>query len=142
MARRIDPRHGGFARTLRAEPTPPEQALWRALSARRLDGLKFRRQAVIEGVIVDFYCPEAKMVVELDGRTHDDPDRDARRDARLLALRGLQVVRFSNQQVGLDLDGVLRTILREARTPQTLPQPLPLSREGGSLAPPSEGEGS
>ncbi len=126
---------------MRAEPTPPEQALWRALSARRLDGLKFRRQAVIEGVIVDFYCPEARLVVELDGRTHDDPDRDARRDARLLALRGLQVVRFSNQQVGLDLEGVLQTILRAARGPQTLPQPLPLQGRGEAAPLPARREG-
>lgn len=119
---------------MRAEPTPPERALWRALSTRKLDGLKFRRQAVIEGVIVDFYCPQARLVVELDGRTHDDFDRDARRDTRLKALRGLRVLRFSNQQVGLDLDGVLQTILHEARAAQTLPQPLPASREGSSLA--------
>lgn len=130
MARRIDPRLGEFARAMRREPTPPERALWRAVSARKLDGLKFRRQAVIDGVIVDFHCPEAGLVVELDGNSHDDPALDARRDARLLATRGLRVLRFSNQQLGQDLDGVLRAILHAARCARTLPQPLPLQGRG------------
>ena len=153
MARRIDPRLGNFARQMRAEPTPPERALWQALSARKLDGLKFRRQAVIDGVIVDFYCPEAGLVVELDGNTHDDPARDAQRDARLLGLRGLHVLRIANQQVGLNLDGVLQTILHEARSARTLraveearsartlPQPLPFREGSGSPVPEREGLG-
>ena len=144
MARRIDPRLGNFARTMRQEPTPPEAALWKRLAAQQLDGLKFRRQSVLGAVIVDFYCPAAKLVVELDGNSHGDGSADAIRDAELARLRELKVLRFSNQQVGLDLDGVLRTILHEARArqePRTLPQPLPGSREGSLVAPLPEREG-
>ncbi len=133
MARRIDTRLGSFARTMRAEPTPPETVLWKRLSAHQLDGLKFRRQAVIGEAIVDFYCPSAKLVVEVDGDSHGDGSRDVARDAELGRSRGLKVLHFSNQQVGLDVDAVLRAILVEAearRAPRTLPQPLPASREG------------
>jgi very-short-patch-repair endonuclease len=129
---------------MRADPTPPERALWRALSARKLDGLKFRRQAVLDGFIVDFYGPEAKLVIELDGQTHTDPARDARRDATLFATRGLRVLRFSNQHVGEDLDGVLRAILAAARG---APSPNPSLRGRGANSSPlllrkGPGEGS
>ena len=113
MPRRIDPRLLDHAQTMRQEPTPYEEAVWRAVSAQKLGGFKFRRQAVVRDYIVDFYCPEAALVVEIDGATHD-ARRDALRDA-VLAARGLLVLRFANRQVADDLDSVLAVILVAAR---------------------------
>jgi very-short-patch-repair endonuclease len=59
-------------RGLRHKATPPEQLLWSVLRGRRLGGLKFRRQELIEPYIVDFCCREMKLIVELDGSSHDD----------------------------------------------------------------------
>ena len=150
MGPRISLRVAAFARSMRREPTPAERKLWRALSAKKLEGLKFRRQSVIDDVIADFHCPQAALVVEIDGGTHD-VDKDTRRDCKL-AAKGLLTLRFSNQQVSENLDGVLRTIAAEAfarcsrkTLPRPLPEegggqfprssPLPSSREGGSSIP-------
>ncbi|GGE12463.1 hypothetical protein GCM10011529_18560 [Polymorphobacter glacialis] len=129
MPPRILPRLREYAETMRHEPTPFERKLWHELSASRLDGLKFRRQSVFGNVIVDFYCPMASLIVEIDGGTHDTT-RDAVRDANF-ASKGLKVLRFSNQQVGENLPGVLQTILTEAE-PRRKDRntPLPSSREG------------
>jgi len=130
---RIDPRLGSFATTMRNAPTPFESRLWRALSGSKLSGLKFRRQSVIDSVIVDFFCPALGLAIEVDGRTHDS-DRDARRDEALME-KGIQVLRFSNEQIAGRLDAVLRVIADEAvRRPQRWPgRPSP--------GPSPEGEG-
>ncbi len=121
---RIDSRLADHARSMRREPTRFEARLWRALSGSKLAGLKFRRQAAIEGVIVDFFCPAIGLVVEVDGGTHD-PVRDVRRDAMLGQL-GFKVLRFSNEQVADQLDAVLRAIAHEAaRRPPRWPGRLP-----------------
>ncbi|MEY2884994.1 MAG: crossover junction endodeoxyribonuclease RuvC [Pseudomonadota bacterium] len=127
MARRIDPRLLGHAATMRREPTPYERRLWTALSGQRLGGFKFRRQAVIGDYIVDFYCPEVALVVEIDGATHQ-PARDAVRDA-VLAARGLHVLRIPNQQVSDDCDPVLALILDVARSRAGVARAL--AAEGG-----------
>jgi very-short-patch-repair endonuclease len=129
---------------MRSQPTPPERALWRALSAGKLDGLKFRRQSVIDGFIVDFYSAEAGLVIELDGQTHTDPARDAKRDTMLFERHGLKVLRFSNQHLGEDMDGVLRAILAVARG---APSPNPSLQGRGDVSAPlplreGSGEGS
>ena len=63
---------GHELKQLRANPTEPERILWTILRGRNLAGLKFRRQHPIEPYIVDFYCAEASLVIELDGQSHDD----------------------------------------------------------------------
>jgi very-short-patch-repair endonuclease len=91
----------GFARRHRRAPTPSEQQAWEILRGRRLLGLKFRRQQVIHGFIVDFYCPELRLVLEIDGGIHEDPDRwlkDAVRSDCLLRL-GITVLRIPNREV-------------------------------------------
>jgi dTMP kinase len=98
------------ARTMRQQPTPPERQLWRALQSKSLAGLKFRRQAPIGRYIVDFCCHEAKLIIELDGVTHIDPAADAARDAWLQG-RGFQILRFWNNEIMANLEGVLQTIL-------------------------------
>ena len=106
------------AHRMRREMTPAEAALWQHLRANRLTGLHFRRQQVIDGFIVDFYCHAAGLVVEVDGDVHDlQTHRDAERDARIVS-RGLTVLRFRNDRVLNDLEAVLDEI-RRAAYPQT-----------------------
>ncbi|HEU4651311.1 MAG TPA: endonuclease domain-containing protein, partial [Croceibacterium sp.] len=83
-----------FARTLRRNATDAETKLWQFLRGRRLDGLKFRRQATVGYAVVDFLCAEKRLVVELDGG-QQTAERDAVRTARLTAL-GYRVIRFWN----------------------------------------------
>ena len=100
------------ARAFRQELTPAEQALWERLRDRRLQGLKFRRQHPLHGFVLDFYCPTANLVIEVDGAVHADPvqrQRDVERSQQLTA-RGLRVLRVSNQQALTDIEPTLRAI--------------------------------
>jgi very-short-patch-repair endonuclease len=99
------------AKRLRTEQTPLEQKLWYALRAKRFQGAKFRRQVVIGSYIVDFVCRLPRMlVVEVDGDSHAlQQDYDSRRSA-LLESKGYRVLRFTNHDVGTNLEGVLTTI--------------------------------
>jgi len=102
------------ARQLRRGSTPPERILWSALRGRRLAGLKFRRQEPIGGCVVDFCCRELKLVVELDGMSHDEKqNRDAIRD-RWLKEQGYRVLRVTNWDINEDLEAVVRWIAQEA----------------------------
>ena len=100
---------GKRARAMRCDPTEPEKRLWRSLSNSQLNGFKFRRQAVIGNCIADFLCPAKALIVEVDGDTHD-PDRDRHRDAAL-ANQGYRTIRFTNDEVMRNIDGVLEMIL-------------------------------
>jgi len=100
------------ARDLRRAPTPPEFRLWQILR-HRPDGLKFRRQHPFEGCTVDFYCPAAKLVIEVDGDAHgmgDHPRRDAERDAWLQS-EGLKVLRYDAADVMRNVEAVVISIL-------------------------------
>lgn len=97
---------------MRREPTEPERRLWQRLRASQLGGHKFRRQATIEGRIVDFFCPRKGLVVEIDGDTHW-PELDAIRDRELIAVQGFSTLRFSNKDVMRNIDGVLEELLIE-----------------------------
>jgi very-short-patch-repair endonuclease len=100
------------SRRLRREATQAEEKLWDCLRNRQLMEAKFRRQAVIDRFIVDFYCHASRLIVELDGGIHKHPDtraHDAERRAELEA-RGYRVVRFRNEEVEDDLPAVLSTI--------------------------------
>ena len=103
-----------FRKILRNSSTPAEAVLWKCLQHRRLLGRKFRRQISIDKYIVDFYCPEKKLVVELDGEAHftvTGGDYDDER-SKFLENQGLTVIRFENDEVKDNLDGVLETIER------------------------------
>jgi len=106
------------AESLRKTETYPEKVLWEALRNKRLDGLKFRRQHPINRFIVDFYCHEYKLVVEIDGSIHDDKDvkeKDIYRENELKNY-GLKIVRFTNQEVTKNINQVLnaiRTFIKE-----------------------------
>jgi very-short-patch-repair endonuclease len=118
------------ARHLRNNGTPFEAKLWLHISRSQLAGYKFRRQHVIGNCIVDFFCPQKALILEIDGDTHDDR-RDRRRD-RINEFRGYTTIRFSNEDVGKNIDGVLARLLETLqglsdRWPHPSPSP---EREG------------
>ena len=99
-------------RALRNTLTPAEATLWRSLQGGKLAGRKFRRQHSVGAYILDFYCPEERIAVELDGAGHYTVTgnlHDATRTAYLNAL-GIQVVRFENKLIWYSLEGVLHAI--------------------------------
>src|ERR1700754_2722660 len=97
-------------RKLRSNQTDAERKLWFALRDRRLSGFKFVRQEAIGPFIVDFVCRDKRLVVEVDGGQHADSAKDAARDA-FLAGEGYRVMRFWNNDVLSNRDGVLTVIL-------------------------------
>lgn len=102
------------ARKMRHNPTPAEAALWERIKAGNLQGLRFRRQSILFGWIADFRCPRHRLVVEVDGAYHTNPERaalDRRRD-RFMRQFGYSIVRVTNEQVLNDIETVLETILK------------------------------
>ncbi len=100
------------ARALRATQSDAERLLWGSLRSRRLGGWKWRRQAPVGPFTADFLCIEAKLVVELDGSQHNEPEAlayDSRR-TEYLELQGLRVIRFRNGYVFESLSGVSQQI--------------------------------
>jgi very-short-patch-repair endonuclease len=105
------------ARELRREMTPAEVILWQERRGNKL-GAHFRRQQVIAGFIVDFYCHKAGLVIELDGDIHEDDEQkenDAKRDKALNEL-GLRIIRFRNEEVLMDLSHVVEIIQKQVST--------------------------
>ncbi|MCL4258644.1 MAG: DUF559 domain-containing protein [Anaerolineales bacterium] len=109
------------ARGFRRQPTTAEAWLWRAIKNRALGGYKFRRQQPINGYIVDFVCLDLMLIVEIDGDIHkSQQDYDAVREKDLSAL-GFKVIRFHNEDVFANLEGVKEAIFAacETLTPKT-----------------------
>jgi very-short-patch-repair endonuclease len=101
-----------IAKRLRKNATPAEKLLWQELRGRKHLGLKFRPQQIIAGYIVDFYCEEKDLAIEIDGSAHDPEEarrQDALREGHLRAT-GVKIVRFDNEEVLGDLPGVLQRI--------------------------------
>jgi very-short-patch-repair endonuclease len=107
------------ARALRRNATGAERTIWRLLRDRRLGGIKFRRQVPIGPFVADFAAIEYRLVVELDGGQHADSHSDARRDA-FLAAEGWYVLRFWNNDVMQNRNGVLERIEQAATLTPTL----------------------
>ena len=105
-----------YGRELRQESTEAEKLLWAELRNRKLNGLKFRRQHPLDKFIVDFYCNEKKLVVELDGGVHNEKVNKEYDEARTAMLAGLSVIvlRFKNEDVINNLKGVLGKISEAA----------------------------
>lgn len=113
------------AKSMRRQLTGPELKLWLELRARRFEGAKFRRQVVIGHYIADFACRTPTMlIVEIDGDTHADRETADAARTRFLEARGYRVVRFTNDEVMGNVEGVLFAIGEALRTPP-LPNPLP-----------------
>src|SRR3984957_15771347 len=108
------------ARAMCAAPTDAELRLWRLLRDRRLSGFKFRRQVPVGPYIVDFLCVGAKLIVEADGSQHAESPRDTARDAYLVR-QGWKVLRFWNNEVLRNREGVLETIFAHAQERQDRP---------------------
>src|SRR3954447_6997035 len=132
----LSDRQRSRARSLRRTMTRAETLLWHYLKAHRIDGLGIRRQVPIGSYIADFVCHTARIVVELDGETHDFESRqrfDRTRDA-WFASQGFAVLRFTNDDVMKNLEGVV-TIIRETaqsrlRRSQDTPLPTPPPQGG------------
>lgn len=97
------------AKELRREMTPAEKILWEELRANKL-GVHFRRQQIIQGFIVDFYCHQASLVVEVDGDIHDLQKEEDERREKVLTELGLRIVRFRNDEVVRKLSTVVGRI--------------------------------
>jgi very-short-patch-repair endonuclease len=98
------------ARALRGAPTDAEMRLWSRLRNRQLQGFRFRRQQPIGGFIVDFFCPAAGLIIEVDGGEHADRAASDETRTRWLEARGYRVLRFWNNDVLANTDGVVLTI--------------------------------
>jgi very-short-patch-repair endonuclease len=101
-----------LARSLRRNATSAERRLWQGLRREQVTGFRFRRQVILGGFVADFACFEARMVIEVDGATHGTDEEIARDAARsaALAAQGYDVLRFTNDDVFHNLNGVLETI--------------------------------
>ena len=120
------------ARQMRHQPTPEEKTLWQCLRGRQLAGLRFRRQHAIDRFIVDFYCAEARLVIEVDGPIHQySQEQDGLRQ-EFLESRGLRVLRFTNDEVAGSVERVLARIAAGSTSP---PGPLSARGEGEPVKP-------
>ena len=129
-----------FAKHLKRAATPAGQLMWQLLRNRQRCGAKFRREYVKEPYILDFYCPEAKLCIECDGLPHFTPEGiaiDQRRTVWLNA-QGIEVLRFTSQEIELDTQRVLHdidTFLKRrlmGDPPPHPPTPSPPEEEKGS----------
>ena len=120
------------ARAMRSQQTDSEHRLWQILRAKRLAGHKFRRQVPIDHYIVDFACLKQRLIIEADGGQHSASLCDARRDA-YLRRQGFRILRFWNNDVFNNEEGVLTSILNALETPLS-PTPPPQRGEGLSGA--------
>jgi very-short-patch-repair endonuclease len=123
-----------FARQLRQHATKAEYVLWQALRGRKFQNLKFKRQVPFNSYTVDFLCFERKITIEIDGKQHDwYKDYDDKRTSEIEA-QGFSVLRFTNDDVLLDLEKVLCKIGEACGFAASVaPSPLPLSHPGEGM---------
>ncbi|HOF17078.1 MAG TPA: endonuclease domain-containing protein [Bacteroidales bacterium] len=101
-----------LAKELRKNSTKAEQELWKHLKNKQINGFYFRRQHPIHRFIADFFCYKAKLVIELDGRVHEEitvKERDIERE-KIIKEFGIKVIRFSNEEIFNEIDKVLYQI--------------------------------
>ncbi|MEK6561949.1 MAG: endonuclease domain-containing protein [Candidatus Binatota bacterium] len=111
------------AKRLRRNETDAERKLWMQLRSRQMNGTKFRRQQPIGRYIVDFFCPESRLVVELDGGHHANQAEADMRRTEFLTKAGYRVLRFWDNEVLSETAAVLQKIVGELNHPS--PRPLP-----------------
>ena len=124
------------ARSLRTGMTNAEEFVWYLLRDRRFCGIKFRRQHPFSSYILDFYAPQLRLAIELDGGGHNDPVQQGRDEVRSAALQaaGLRVLRFWNHEVFNDTDAVLTRLHVEIFTAPSPGLPATLSPKGRGAA--------
>lgn len=128
--RPFKPRDTQRARALRREATPAERTLWQYLSKRQLQGFKFSRQIPVGPYICDFICRAEKLVVELDGFSHEHSEQADQQRTDYIVAAGYRVMRFVNEDVFQNIEGVL-TSIAETLTGGDKPTPNPSRlREG------------
>jgi len=101
------------ARVFRNNMTRAEIILWSRLRERKISGYKFRRQQPILDYIVDFYCPELKLIIEADGEIHslnENSEYDRKRD-NILKINGYRIIRFTNLEIVTELDSTINKII-------------------------------
>jgi very-short-patch-repair endonuclease len=130
--RLISTRARSNARSLRRGMTDAERRIWTRLRAHRFSGVSFRRQVPIGPYIADFVCFDARLIIELDGGQHAESKRDHARDS-WLRRQGFSILRFWNNDVFSNIDGVLETVANAIA--QKIPPSLTLPRKGGGNAP-------
>jgi very-short-patch-repair endonuclease len=119
------PRLTPLARSLRRSARAAEPRLWEGLRRKQVEAFRFRRQVILGDFIADFACFDARLVVEVDGATHSTEAEIARDDARssTLAKQGYVILRFTNDEVFRNLDGVLDTIHARLLEPRARREP-------------------
>jgi very-short-patch-repair endonuclease len=128
---------------MRHVPTDAESKLWLFLRDRRLGGWRFRRQHFIADYILDFYCAEARLAVELDGGGHAEDEKIAADGRRTAALegRGVRLLRFWNDQALKETDTVLEIVLKALENPPHPTLSPKEERAGQAIPSPCKGEG-
>ena len=109
-AKRSNPKTMHRAGELRREPTPAERKLWSVLRGKKLNGVSFRRQHAIGNYIVDFVSIKKKLIIELDGSQHLEQTEYDEERTKYLESQGYQIVRFWNNQIEKEMDGVIQVI--------------------------------
>jgi len=110
----------GVARKLRNTPTDAEQRLWHHLRASRFEAAKFTRQLPVGDFIVDFACRSLRLAIELDGGQHAESQTDDNR-TRIIEAHGYRVIRFWNNEIMENIDGVLKVIASEIAIARNCP---------------------
>ena len=109
----------GYARVLRKNMTFAEKELWKFIRGNQIKGMRFRRQHPVGSYILDFYCNEVKLAIEVDGPCHQTVDQQAYDRLRELEIEkmGIKIIRFTNEDVFQRMDNVLYTIGTYSKTP-------------------------
>jgi len=123
-----------IAKMLRGNMTDVEQKLWYQLRAKRFYGLKFKRQATVEGFIPDFVCMHPPVIIELDGGQHVDRKKQDEKRDEMLRTRGYTILRFWNNDVLDNMEGVLLAIKKVIES-SPLPHPSPARGRGEKKEP-------
>ena len=126
-----DSRLTRFARANRAIMSEPATRFWLQLRAKRFAGVKFRREKVIGDYIADFAANEPRLVIEIDGETHDSANANEQARTRYLETRGYRVIRYSNGEVMINMEGVLTHL---ALVIEEMRPPLPTLSPEGEMA--------
>jgi very-short-patch-repair endonuclease len=134
----MDPEMLGKAKELRKNMTSAENLLWQKLRRKEVMGARFRRQHPINRFIADFYCHQAKLVIEVDGPYHNEDDQQLYDDGRSKELKdfGIEIIRFTNDEVEANIDKVIEKIKEKIKG--RIPNPLTFSpdKERGKKVPP------